>query len=80
MSHQSDELKRKVLIPSFKLALVVGTLLSLINQTHCFIDWDFPVQALSRIGLNYTVPLCVSSYARYSTWKDHQRELLALGS
>lgn len=68
------DLKHLVFLPSLKVALVVGTLLSVINQTAFCLNPCFDMAAMSRIGLNFLVPFCVSSYARYSFCKDTMLE------
>lgn len=56
-----------------KVSLVVGTILSFINQTHQILDFSFTKQTLLRIFLNFLVPFLVASYARYSLlFEQHQ--------
>lgn len=51
---------------SLRVALVVGTLLTLINQGPTL--WSQPVTAglAVRIGLTYVVPFCVATYGALS--------------
>jgi hypothetical protein len=44
-----------------KIALIVGTLLSAINQGSVILGGDATLATWIRIGLNYLVPFCVSS-------------------
>jgi hypothetical protein len=44
-----------------KIALVVGTLLSLINQGSVIFGGHATAVTWVRVGLNYVVPFCVSS-------------------
>ena len=53
-------------LDAIKVSLVVGTILSLINQTEFILNFSFTKQALLRIFLNFLVPFLVASYARYS--------------
>ncbi len=53
-----------------KIALVVGTILSLVNQTPAILHLDFSGEVLVRIGLNYLVPFTVATYSRYSLLRD----------
>jgi hypothetical protein len=46
---------------TIKIALVVGTLLSLINQGSVILGGHATVVTWVRVGLNYLVPFCVSS-------------------
>jgi hypothetical protein len=44
-------------------ALVVGTILTAINQGNVLIDGRFPAQLAWKIPLTYSVPYCVSTWA-----------------
>ncbi|WP_025673118.1 nitrate/nitrite transporter NrtS [Salinivibrio socompensis] len=60
-----------VMINALKIALVVGTVLNLINQGEAF--WG---EANVRIGhalLNYLVPYCVASYSAAKHQLDKQK-------
>jgi hypothetical protein len=46
---------------TLKIALIVGTLLSLINQGSVIFGGDATTTTWLRVGLNYVVPFCVSS-------------------
>jgi hypothetical protein len=41
--------------------LVVGTILSLVNQLHIVIDGDASWATWIRVAVNYVVPYCVAS-------------------
>jgi hypothetical protein len=43
------------------LALIVGTILSLVNQLHVVLDGDATWATWVRIAVNYAVPYCVAS-------------------
>ncbi|SIN81825.1 nitrate/nitrite transporter NrtS [Salinivibrio sp. ES.052] len=61
-----------VVINALKIALVVGTLLNLINQSEAI--WG---EADLRIGhalLNYLVPYCVASYSAAKHQLDKQKQ------
>ena len=51
----------RTLRKTIKIALVVGTLLSLINQGSVIFGGDATVATWVRVGMNYIVPFCVSS-------------------
>ncbi len=53
--------RRPIVFAALRLALVVGTVLNLINQGGRMLDG----QPLSwfHVALNYLVPCCVSSYS-----------------
>ncbi len=52
---------RPTLRKTLKICLVVGTLLSLINQGAVIAGGDATAATWVRVGLNYVVPFCVSS-------------------
>jgi hypothetical protein len=54
-------LARPTLRKTIKIALVVGTLLSLINQGSVIFGGHATAVTCVRVGLNYLVPFCVSS-------------------
>jgi hypothetical protein len=43
------------------VALIVGTILSLVNQLHVVLDGDGTWATWVRIAVNYAVPYCVAS-------------------
>ena len=53
-----------------KVSLVVGTTLSLINQTKAIVSFTFAPQDVMRIGLNYLVPFLVASYSRWALMRE----------
>jgi hypothetical protein len=52
---------RTTLRKTIKIALVVGTILSLINQLSVILDGRANYATWIRVGANYLVPFCVSS-------------------
>lgn len=56
-----------------KVALVVGTILTLINQTSMVIHLDFNTEAVVRTVFNYLVPFSVSTYSRLALLRELQR-------
>lgn len=53
--------RRQIMLPALKVALVVGTLLNLVNQGGNLISGQ-PINFL-QVLLNFFVPFCVSSYS-----------------
>lgn len=53
--------RRQIMLPALKVALVVGTLLNLVNQGGNLISGQ-PINFLQML-LNFFVPFCVSSYS-----------------
>ena len=58
-------------------ALVVGTILSLINQLSVITGGRATTATWARVGMNYVVPFCVSSFGFYSArraaWRSTHR-------
>ena len=52
---------RTTLRKTIRIALVVGTLLSLINQAGVIFGGNATAVTWMRVGANYVVPFCVSS-------------------
>jgi len=55
---------------SLKVSLIVGTILSAINQGGVIWDHTFSTRDLIRIILNYLIPLAVATYARLALIKE----------
>lgn len=53
---------RPLLTRSLKTALLVGTLLTLINQGTVLVAGQFPPDLLWKIPLTYAVPFCVATW------------------
>ncbi|WP_436514501.1 nitrate/nitrite transporter NrtS [Ekhidna sp. To15] len=60
---------------SIKIAIVVGSILSLINQYDVLISWDLSNKDILRIFLNYLVPFSVASISRAMHIKKEGRKL-----
>jgi len=55
---------RRLLRTSVPLAIVVGTVLTAINQGTVLIDGDFPAALWWKIPLTYSVPFMVSTWSQ----------------
>ncbi len=55
---------------SIKVALMVGTILSLINQTDAILHISFTGEDLVRVAMNYLVPFSVSAYSRMALIRE----------
>lgn len=53
---------RPLLRRSFLTALVVGTLLTAINQGNLLLSGEFPTNLYWKIPLTYAVPFCVATW------------------
>ena len=54
--------RRSTLRRTTRIALVVGTLLSLVNQGAVIFGGKASLATWIRVGANYVVPFCVSSF------------------
>ena len=57
-----------------RVALVVGTILTAINQGDVLASSAITPSVLTKILLNYCVPYFVSTYADFEALADQQRE------
>ncbi|WDE01461.1 nitrate/nitrite transporter NrtS [Thalassomonas actiniarum] len=59
--------RAKVITRSLKVALIVGTILVMINQLDVFLSGQLALGNYIQILLTYCVPYCVSTYASVDT-------------
>ena len=59
---------------SIKIALVVGVILSLINQYQIIWTGFTRASEVVKIGMNFVVPFSVASYSRYKLIKQQKSE------
>ncbi len=52
---------------SINTALIVGSILTLINHPQEIFNWDFELREAMRWSLNYVVPFTVSFYSRLAS-------------
>ncbi|MGE0026347.1 MAG: nitrate/nitrite transporter NrtS [Thermoleophilia bacterium] len=55
------------------VALIVGTLLTLINQWARLVDGDVDAATAARVAANYLIPWCVSSIGFISARRTQGR-------
>lgn len=61
---------KKIFKGSIKTSLVVGTLLSFVNQNSCLYSLNFTRSDLIKMFFNYLIPFSVSFYSRISIIND----------
>lgn len=66
--------RRDIATRAFKVAIVVGTLLTLINQGNLLLTGMVTPEVLVKILLTYCVPYCVSTYAGVEVVRDRERQ------
>lgn len=59
-------MRRENYFTAIKIALVIGTVLNLINSYDALLEKDWSVKLILKISLTYCVPFGVSIY---SSWK-----------
>ena len=55
--------RREIVLRAVKVALIVGTVLTAINQGDAILSGEITAGVAAKIGLTYLVPYCVSTYA-----------------
>lgn len=68
-ARRSDVAKR-----ALKVALVVGTILTAINQGDLLLAGEWTLTVLTKIALTYLVPYCVSTFAAVQAIRFPSRE------
>ena len=66
----SDIFLRPVVLTAIKVALVVGTILALINHGPALLALELSRQQILQIALTYLVPYCVSTYSSVKILKN----------
>jgi hypothetical protein len=54
---------KQVVSRAARIAIIVGSILAIINHGDALIPWDLNTEKLIKILLTYLVPYCVSSYS-----------------
>lgn len=60
---------REVAVRALKVALVVGTILTLINHGDRLFTWEVTPRDFLKIVLCYMVPYCVSTWSAVGTMR-----------
>lgn len=68
-----DACRRSVVRRATKVSLIVGTLLSLINQGEVIFAWNISAAVMFKIVLTYAVPYSVTTYASVGALREPQR-------
>lgn len=64
--------RRDVVLRSFKIAAVVGSLLALINHYDRIYAWSWDISVVAKVCLTYLVPYCVSTVAAVGALRSEQ--------
>ena len=67
-------LRRDIRVRAMKVAAIVGTLLTLINQGDLIVAGELTAETITKILLTYCVPYCVSTYVGVEAIRDRERE------
>jgi len=73
-------LERPTLLFSIKMALVVGTLLAVINHGQAIITGHFTSDRLLPLLFTYCVPFAVAMYSQIQAKRERDRSLTALSA
>jgi ABC-type multidrug transport system permease subunit len=65
-----NDMNRKNISTAVIVALVIGTVLNLINSYDVFMEGQFTSKNLVRIILTYITPFCVSLYSSVKAGKQ----------
>lgn len=65
---------RQVWLDAFKIAVVVGSFLCLINQYECLLNWDFSLGVLMKLIMNFLTPFSVSVYSKIQFLKQSDKQ------
>ncbi len=68
--------KKENIIDAIKIALVVGTILSFINQYDVMLSGNIDKKDVMRVVLNYIVPFSVASVSRILYIRKQERRRL----
>lgn len=66
--------RRAVMRRAAMIALVVGTILAIINHGDRLIAGDLNGEVITKILMTYLVPYCVSTYSAVLTIRERMRE------
>ena len=66
--------RRAVMRRAAMIALVVGTILAIINHGDRLISGDISSEVVIKILMTYLVPYCVSTYSAILTIRERMRE------
>ena len=70
MEKTNIALKKDILIRSSKVALVVGTMLALINHGDAIITNTLTIESIIKIAVSYLVPFSVSTWSTIQAKKN----------
>lgn len=68
-----DACRRTVVRRAAKVSLIVGTLLTLINQGDVILAGNISAAVILKIGLTYIVPYSVATYASVGALREPKR-------
>jgi len=55
--------RRETTVRAIKVALVVGPILTIINQHDVILEGNFEFEFFYKLGLTFMVPYCVSAFS-----------------
>ena len=72
-------LEKKTVKRSLKVALIVGTILGMINHFDMFVTGDYQTKRIMQMIVTYIVPYCVATFGAAMQAKQTELERLEAG-
>lgn len=72
---RGDAMQRRsaILRRSLPTAMVVGTILTAVNQSGAMMEGTFRPRDLWKVAMNFLVPLSVATYSRMMAEREHKK-------
>ena len=64
-------MNKKNILTALLVAIVIGSLLNVINSYDVFIEGKFSIKNIAKIMLTYITPFCVSLYSSVKAGKQN---------
>ena len=66
--------ERNTVVRAVKIAMIVGPILTVINQYDVILRGDYSVRVVGKMLLTFLVPYCVSSFSSVSAAMERDAE------
>lgn len=71
---QTSLVSRPMVIRAIKIALIVGSLLAVVNHIDEFLAREFSSLLFAKVALTFVVPFCVSLYSSAAARRDQDAD------
>ena len=65
---------RSIVMRAIKIALIVGSLLAVVNHIDEFLAREFSSLLFAKVALTFVVPFCVSLYSSAAARRDQDAD------